>query len=102
MDTQPIVATEEKAIEQALIGGDLSGLSIEQRGALYQQVCASLGLNPLTQPFGYLVLNGKLRLYALKGATDQLRALRGISIEIVSMTVEADLFIVHVRATDVR
>jgi hypothetical protein len=101
METPAIVTEDtQRAIEKALIGGDLSDLSLEQRGALYQQVCASLGLNPLTQPFGYLQLQGKLRLYALKGCTDQLRALRKISIEIVSMKVEQDLFMVHVRARD--
>jgi hypothetical protein len=89
-----------QAIERALIDGDLSSLSVEQRGVYYQQVCQSLGLNPLTQPFGYLVLNNKLRLYALKGCTDQLRAQRQISIELLSMTVEQDLFMVHVRAKD--
>jgi hypothetical protein len=99
-ETIAIPDATQRAIEKALVGGDLSDLSIDQRGALYQQVCASLGLNPLTQPFGYLTLNSKLRLYALKGCTDQLRALRRISIEILSMKVEQDLFIVHVRARD--
>jgi hypothetical protein len=101
MESQPIVTdATQRAIERALVGGDLSDLSVEQRGVLYQQVCTSLGLNPLTQPFGYLTLNGKLRLYALKGCTDQLRTLRRISIEILSMKVEQDLFMVHVRGKD--
>jgi hypothetical protein len=102
-DATPVQATPvsmPSAIEQALVAGDIAGLTMEQRGLLYRQTCESLGLNPLTQPFGYLVLNGKLRLYALKGATDQLRALHKISIEIVSMRTERDLYTVHVRARD--
>jgi len=39
-----------------------------------------VGLNPLTKPFDYIVLNGKLTLYAKKDATDQLRDLKSISI----------------------
>src|SRR5918992_3131105 len=88
------------AIERALVDGDLSKLTAEERGQLYRETCQSLGLNPLTGPFGYLVLNGKLRFYALKGCTDQLRALHKISIEIVSMKTDRDLFTVHVRARD--
>jgi hypothetical protein len=87
-------------IERALVSGDVSGLTAEQRARLYRQTCESLGLNPLTMPFGFLTLNGKLRFYALKGCTDQLRALHKISIEIVSMKTDRDLFTVHVRARD--
>ena len=39
-----------------------------------------MGLNPLTQPFAYLKLNGKLVLYALKGATEQIAAIHNISV----------------------
>ncbi len=87
-------------IERAVVSGDVSGLTAEQRARLYRQTCESLGLNPLTQPFGFLTLNGKLRFYALKGCTDQLRAIHKISIEIVSMKTDRDLFTVHVRARD--
>jgi hypothetical protein len=88
------------AIERALVDGDLSRLTEEDKATYYRQTCESLGLNPLRAPLGYLVLNGKLRLYALKGCTDQLRALHKISIEIVSMKIDRDLFTVHVQARD--
>jgi hypothetical protein len=39
--------------------GDLSRLSPAQRMAYCNRVCETLGLNPLTQPFAYLRLNGK-------------------------------------------
>lgn len=67
-------------IERALVAGDLAGLSPAERVEFYNLTCESLGLNPLTKPFGYIVLNGKLTLYALKGCTDQLREKRGIAI----------------------
>ena len=96
-ETSPPVALTPE-IERALVSGDVSGLNAEQRAQLYWQTCESLGLNPLTQPFGFLTLNGKLRFYALKGATDQLRALHKISLEVMNMKMERDLFLVHVRA----
>lgn len=67
-------------IEKILIAGDLKGLSEPQRVSYYQQVCQSVGLNPLTKPFDYLVLNGKLQLYANKNCAEQLRRIYGISI----------------------
>lgn len=88
------------AILTALSTGDLSALSQSQRNQYYQETCVSLGLNPLTRPFGYLVLNGKLQLYSLKGCADQLRSIHKISLEILSMGVEQDLFMVHIRGKD--
>ena len=49
-------------LERVLIQGDLSGLTEEERMAFYGNVCRSLGLNPLTQPFAFLKLSGKLVL----------------------------------------
>jgi hypothetical protein len=87
-------------MEQVLIRGDLAGLTHQERARYYTRVCQSIGLNPLTRPFDYIQLNGKLTLYALKGATDQLRGLRGISASIVSQTESNGLFTVHVRVKD--
>ena len=66
--------------EIVLIQGDLSVLTPPQRVEYYRQVCESIGLNPLTKPFDYIVLNGKLTLYAKKDCTDQIRTLRSISV----------------------
>ena len=77
-------------IEQVLIAGDLSALSPEQRVAYYRQVCESLGLNYLTRPFDYIVLNGRLTLYAKKDATDQLRRLHQVSVTKIEQTMHGD------------
>lgn len=91
---------DAKLIENVLIGNDLSKLSAEQRVSYYNRVCESLGLNPLTQPFAYITLNGKLRLYALKDATEQLRKIHGVSItEVTSQRIE-DVFVVTAKAQD--
>lgn len=75
-----IQAKQATAIEAALVTGDLSRLTTEQRLEYYKSVCESLGLNPLTRPFDYITLNQKLTLYARKDATDQLRTNRKVSI----------------------
>jgi hypothetical protein len=73
--------------EKVLLGGDLARLTPAERLSYYNAVCQSVGLNPLTRPFEYLALNGKLVLYARKDCTDQLRDLHGISITIVGREV---------------
>jgi hypothetical protein len=88
-------------LERVVIAGDLARLTPAQRVSYYRSVCDSLGLNPLTRPFDYLTLNGRLVLYATRTATDQLRASRGISVQIVSreMLTDAGLYVVTARAT---
>lgn len=87
------------AVERAAIIGDLAKLSPAERVSYYRSVCYSLGLNPLTKPFNYIILNGRMTLYATKDATDQLRQKRNISITIVSRERLDDLYIVTARAT---
>lgn len=86
-------------VEQVLVNGDLSKLSAQERLLYYNEVCRSLHLNPLTRPFEYIVLNNKLTLYAKRDCTDQLRASRGISVEIVDRQKVDELYIVTARAT---
>jgi hypothetical protein len=77
----PKPVLDASVIQQVLLGGDLSKLTPDQRVAFYNRICQSLGLNPLTQPFAYLRLNGKEVLYAKKDATEQLRMIHDISID---------------------
>lgn len=88
------------ALETTLIQGDLARLTPAQRVAYYSKVCESVGLNPLTKPFEYIQLNGRLRLYALKDCTEQLRKIHGVSLIIVSREVVEDCYVVTARATD--
>jgi hypothetical protein len=90
---------QSETIEQVVIQGDLSRLTPQQRAGYYGKVCESLGLNPLTRPFDYLSLNGKLTLYARKDTTDQLRKIHRVSIEIVSRETVDGIYIVTARAT---
>jgi len=85
------------ALERVLVAGDLSGLSESQRIDYYKAVCESLGLNPLTRPFEYLRLNGRMVLYATRAAADQLRSIHGISILDAQIERQDDLITVTVR-----
>ena len=87
------------AIEAVIAQGDLSNLSAIQRVDYYIGVCKSLELNPSTRPFEYITLNGKLTLYATRGATDQLRQSRHIGLIITSRERIDDIYIVTARAT---
>ena len=87
-------------MEQVVIQGDLEKLTPEMRVQYYLRVCESVGLNPYTKPFDYIRLNGKLTLYALKGATDQLRRIHGVSARVVSQERIDDVLVVTVEATD--
>jgi predicted phosphohydrolase len=96
------VANEAGALslEKVLIQGDLSSLTSSERVKYLQLVCTSLGLNPLTKPFDYIVLNGKLTLYAKRDCTEQLRKIHEVSIAITSREVVQDCYIVTAKATD--
>src|SRR5262245_42704701 len=87
-------------MEAVLLKGDLIKLTPEERVRYYTETCRSLGLNPLTRPFEYLMLNGKLQLYARRDATDQLRKLHGITVKILNQKISNDLLTVHVQARD--
>lgn len=86
--------------EQVLIGGDLKSLGEAERVKYYADVCHSVGLNPLTKPFEYITLNGKLRLYALKDCTDQLRSIHHVSVTDMTETEREGVFIVTVKVMD--
>lgn len=87
-------------IERVVAMGDLDKLTPEERVRYYSAVCTSIGLNPLTQPFSYIRLNGKLTLYAAKGCTDQLRTSRGVSVEDMSETERDGVFVVTCKVRD--
>ena len=89
------------AIEHALALNDLSKLNTQQRVAYYNATCASVGLNPLTQPFAYILLDGKLTLYARKECSEQLRKINRVSTQVLSkQELPGDLYEVNVRVTD--
>lgn len=100
--TEIMTANDAGMLENVLVSGDLSKLNPAQRLDYYRQVCQSMGLNPLTKPFDYIQLNGKLTLYAKKDATDQLRKIHGVNIDDINTNDDGDWFIVTVKGSDNR
>lgn len=94
--TKQETKSESAMMEAVLLGGDLSKLTPAQRVSYYQSVCTSLGINPLTRPFDYITLNGKLTLYARKDAAEQLRKKHNISIGKPVIQFQDELIIVTV------
>lgn len=97
---KPATETAVVKVDEVLIQGDLSTLNEQQRTEYYLRVCESLGLNPHTQPFEYIPLGGKLKLYATRACSDQLRKLHGVSIQILSRELVEDIYTVTARAED--
>lgn len=103
MTDQAVAIRPEKAgdiMEAVIAKGDLAQLTPIDRARYYRTVCESIGINPLTKPFEYITLNGKLTLYARKDCTDQLRKLYGVSVDEMTEKREADLIIVTVKVRD--
>ena len=90
-------------IETLLMEGDLTGLSVPERLQFYNALCRTLGLNPLTRPFEYIVFTnrdqdeeadpsnadeeqiqsqprGKMTLYARADCAAQLRKIHKVGI----------------------
>ena len=99
MSTTDLAPTIDPAIvERVLLEGDLGKLTANQRVAYYGKVCEALGLNPLTRPFEYLVLNNRLVLYARRECTEQLRKVYKVSLSIVARELTEELYAVTAKA----
>lgn len=99
MDNKLAVPDKTSIIENVLMAGDLSKLSAAERISYYKSVCESIGLNPLTRPFDYITLSGRLTLYAKKDATEQLRDKRGVSIDELETSTINEVYIVTAHAS---
>ncbi len=99
---QALQVRESNAViaESVIAKGDLAKLTPAERTDYYKAVCESVGLNPLTQPLAYITLNGKLTLYALKGATDQLRKIYKISVTDMNDSIAEGVLTVTVKVAD--
>jgi hypothetical protein len=78
--------------------GDLSKLSHDERLSYYKARCDHAGLDPLSVPFEWLTLQGKLILYAKKTAADQLSTNHKLKVTIVSEREFKGVYVVQARA----
>lgn len=88
-----------ETISSLVLKGDLSALTATQKVEYYNAMCERIGLDPATQPFKLLNLQGKQILYADKGATQQLCKIYNISTEVLKKEKIEDIYVVTVRAS---
>lgn len=87
-------------IESLVLNGDLSKMTGDQKVQFYNNICKSMGLNPLTQPFEIISLKGKLKMYAKKDATDQLRRIYGVSVTKIETAEVAGIYMATAYVKD--
>ena len=92
------------AIDDLIQKGDYSSLTMRERSIFCFKLAEKLGLNPLTKPFDFIVLNNKLTLYANKSCADQLRKIHNITSTVlyegpfmIGQEMRADVYCVKVR-----
>ena len=91
----------DSVLESIIVNGDLSKLTVPDRIRWYKLRCEAVGLDPKTQPFALLTLNGKLVLYATKACTDQLTGIHKLSVSVTppAVNTEAGIVTVNCRVT---
>jgi len=94
-----VAALSDETMHALVIHGDLSKLSAPQKVEYYRAFCARVGLDPATQPFKLLKLNGKEILYCDRGGTAQLNKKHEVSHKITERRREDDLYIVSAQAS---
>lgn len=85
-------------LASVVLNGDVSKLNPKDKVNYYIELCKRVGIDPATQPFKLLRLNGKEVFYADKSATQQLSQKHNISHEIVKREQVKDVYVVTVRA----
>jgi hypothetical protein len=98
MSTQVASKVDISQIEKLIMHGDLSRLNAEQRMSYYRYRCESLGLDPMSRPFDYLELKGKLVLYPNRGGIEQLAKNNKVSLTVTDKNTLNDVFTVYVKA----
>lgn len=95
-----IATIDPTIIQELILKGDISNLNPQQRIQYYTSMCTNLGIDPLTQPFSIIRLQGKETLYANKNCTQQLSKVYKIGLEVLRTERIEDVYVVTVRATD--
>ncbi len=96
---QENIAFDETIISSIVINGDLSKLSPQQKVAYYRSFCERLGLDPLSQPFKLLRLNGKEVMYCDRSGAQQLNKLHQVSHEIRARETVSGCYVVTAQAS---
>lgn len=78
-----VVAVPNEAAIDVLLSSDITRLTLAERAQYCYYMAKRMGLDPLARPFDIITAGGKTFLYANRSASDQLRKVHGISLEVV-------------------
>lgn len=91
--------SNDAILNSIITTGDLSKLTSDQKVAHYRNFCERLGLDPLSQPFKLLRLNGREILYCDRTGAQQLNKLHGVSHEIRAREIVNGCYVVTAQAS---
>ena len=94
-----LIQIEQEIVSSLVINGDLSKLTQAQKLDYYKGFCERLGLDPFTQPFKILSMNGKQVLYCDRSGAQQLNKKHGVSHDIKAREKMDDIYVVTCRAS---
>lgn len=92
----------KEVISSIVLHGDLSQLKEHERINYIISLCERLGLDPATNPFKLLKLNGKLTPYADRSCAAQLNKIYSISHTCTARESHGDVYVVTMRASDAK
>lgn len=90
---------DQQIISSLVINGDLSKMEPALKVVYYKQYCERLGLDPFTQPFKLLRLQGKEILYCDRSGAQQLNKMHKVSHQVVARETVNGCYVVTARAT---
>jgi hypothetical protein len=86
-------------IASLVINGDTSKLTQQQKVDYYRMFCERVGLDPLSQPFKLLRLNGKEIMYCDRSGAQQLNKVHNVSHEIKARETISGCYVVTAQAS---
>lgn len=89
---------DQQIIHSLVINGDLSKMDANTKVVYYKQYCERLGLDPFTQPFKLLRLNGKEVLYCDRSGAQQLNKMHKVSHQVIARETVNGCYVVTARA----
>jgi hypothetical protein len=94
-----VTTMNSEILSSLVMNGDLSRLTPLQKVNYYRQYCERLGLDPLSQPFKIMKLQGKETMYCDRGGTQQLSRINKVSHAVVARESSNGCYVVTAQAS---
>lgn len=96
---QELMKLTPETMSKLALNGDVAGLNPQEKVQYYGALCQRVGLDPATQPFKLMKLNGKEVFYLDRSGAQQLNRVHQISHEIKSREFANGCYVVTARAS---